>query len=382
MNDKNSTTKLNLTGLNALRGLAAISIVIFHVHGIPNLPLPPQLSFIQNFLGLGVPLFFVISAFSLFLSTRSRVGSDGWLSAYVIRRVMRIAPLFYLVAIFYLFFIPLHFGVYISPMSFLGTISFLFNLMPGQHESMVWAGWTIGVEMLFYLVLPYLLIFVKNTLSATVALIAGLIVSSIFYKFYLNNAYPPGYAYMSFMSSIGVFMYGIFGYFIFTLFSSKPLSHKRLIGSIFLAASLALIALNYTFESKLVNIFGNRSNIWGLFFVSIVVSQCLNPILPISNKLTSHLGKLSFGLYLFHPPIIELLKPFYQYYYGLDIGYLFAFTASALTTLAILIPIAHLASTIVEKRGIDLGERIIRRRMANDNRIEASNLRSAPEPSL
>jgi peptidoglycan/LPS O-acetylase OafA/YrhL len=44
----------------------------------------------------------VISAFSLCVSTTHRVGQSGWVSAFAIRRFMRIAPLFYLMALFYL----------------------------------------------------------------------------------------------------------------------------------------------------------------------------------------------------------------------------------------------------------------------------------------
>ncbi|MFA1645349.1 MAG: acyltransferase family protein, partial [Enterobacteriaceae bacterium] len=157
-----ASRKPGLEGLNSLRGVAAVLIVIFHVLGIHGLKIPPQFSVVPAYFGLGVPLFFVISAFSLFLSTTSRVGKEGWLSSYAIRRFMRIAPLFYFIAVFYVIYIPLQFDSYISPMSFLGTISLLFNLMPGNHESMVWAGWTIGVEVLFYLIVPYLLVFVRN----------------------------------------------------------------------------------------------------------------------------------------------------------------------------------------------------------------------------
>lgn len=366
------TEKANLIGLNALRGIAAVTIVIFHVHGIPNLTLAPALTFIQRFFGLGVPLFFVISAFSLFLSTSSRVGSEGWLSAYFIRRLMRIAPLFYLVAVFYLFFIPFQFGSYVSTMSFLGTISFLYNLMPGQHESSVWAGWTVGVEMLFYLIVPYLLIFVRNTFLALITLIAGLLISTVFYKYYLSSNYPNGYAYMSFMGSIGIFMYGIFGYFIYQTLKTRIPSTRKLWGRLLLIVGLILFFILAKSEQWLAPIVGNRSNLWGLGFALIVVSQCLNPVAIISNKYTAHLGKLSFGLYLCHPPIVYMLKPIYEKFYASGYGDSVAFLLSAAVTLTILIPVAQVASTFIERKGIALGESLIKRRLTSDYLLEGT----------
>lgn len=86
---------LRLNGLHSLRGWAAILIVIFHTLGIAKLAIPDQFGFINSYFGLGVPLFFTISCFSLFISTSPRVGQDGWLSAYFFRRFFRVAPLFY-----------------------------------------------------------------------------------------------------------------------------------------------------------------------------------------------------------------------------------------------------------------------------------------------
>ena len=35
------------------------------------------------------------------------------------------------------------------------SASFLFNLFPGHMEGFVWASWTIGIEMLFYAIFPF-----------------------------------------------------------------------------------------------------------------------------------------------------------------------------------------------------------------------------------
>ncbi|WP_454876728.1 acyltransferase family protein [Pseudomonas farris] len=355
--------KPGLEGLNSLRGIAAVLIVIFHVLGIHGLKIPPQLSFVPAYFGLGVPLFFVISAFSLFLSTTSRVGKEGWLSSYAIRRFMRIAPLFYFVATFYLIYIPLQFGSYIAPMSYFGTISLLFNLMPGQHESMVWAGWTIGVEVLFYILVPYLLIFVKNIYVSMVAVLAAIALSTVFYKFYLGASYPAGYAYMSFMGSIGVFFFGVFGFFLYSVLKGRE--HVRVIGYILLFLALLLTWGVVEKEQTLVSIIGNRSNLWALVFVMLVVSQCLAPVFAITNPLFSYLGRLSFGLYLCHPPLVYVLKPVYGYFYQY-LGDGFAFVCSATVTLLILVPIAKLMNILIEEPGIRLGEKLISRKVGKD----------------
>jgi len=69
-----------LPGLHSLRGIAALMIVFFHVAGIPPLELPKGWTFINNYFGMGVPMFFVISAFSLFLSTYKKLGNPEKLS--------------------------------------------------------------------------------------------------------------------------------------------------------------------------------------------------------------------------------------------------------------------------------------------------------------
>lgn len=358
-----ASRKPGLEGLNSLRGVAAVLIVIFHVLGIHGLKIPPQFSVVPAYFGLGVPLFFVISAFSLFLSTTSRVGKEGWLSSYAIRRFMRIAPLFYFIAVFYVIYIPLQFDSYISPMSFLGTISLLFNLMPGNHESMVWAGWTIGVEVLFYLIVPYLLVFVRNLYVSVVVAVGAVSISVVFYKFYSTPAYPAGYAYMSFMGSVGVFILGIVGYFLYTELKNKV--NPRFVGNTLLAVALILATLIISNEQTLVTIVGNRSNVWSLVFALLVVSQCLAPLFPITNPFFSYLGRLSFGLYLCHPPIVYMLKPVYLYFYSLFNEGL-AFVLAVAITLLILVPIARLMNFLIEEPGIRLGERLINKKMAKD----------------
>src|SRR4029077_12362296 len=54
-----------LEGLDSLRAYAASSIIVFHMVWVAHVELPRGLIFARNYFGFGVPLFFVVSAFSL-----------------------------------------------------------------------------------------------------------------------------------------------------------------------------------------------------------------------------------------------------------------------------------------------------------------------------
>ncbi|MBC7284272.1 acyltransferase family protein [Hoeflea sp.] len=80
--------------LHALRGLAAVAVVFYHVKSI-GLVDTGSLK-IVHFLGSGVQLFFILSGFSLALFNFERVDKIGWLRGYALRRMGRILPLWWL----------------------------------------------------------------------------------------------------------------------------------------------------------------------------------------------------------------------------------------------------------------------------------------------
>jgi peptidoglycan/LPS O-acetylase OafA/YrhL len=90
-----------LPGIHGLRAIAAIGVVFFHVAYLPAftkpafITLPPIFDHIVPILGNCVPLFFVISAFSLTYAHDKSVGRDGWIGPYLIKRIFRIGPLFW-----------------------------------------------------------------------------------------------------------------------------------------------------------------------------------------------------------------------------------------------------------------------------------------------
>jgi peptidoglycan/LPS O-acetylase OafA/YrhL len=128
-----------LPGIHGLRCVAALTVLIFHL--VPNLPaLPPSLTFTKNYFGAGVHLFFVLSAFSLMYSTTRRIGREGWIEDYLVKRYFRIAPLFYAMMLFFLLFNYFFWGAKPELFVILFNVTFLYNPIklnrssgPGGH---------------------------------------------------------------------------------------------------------------------------------------------------------------------------------------------------------------------------------------------------------
>jgi len=344
-----------------LRGIAALMIVFFHVVGIPQLELPPALMFIKNYFGMGVPLFFVISAFSLFLSTSTKVGNDGWVQTYFIKRFFRVAPLFYMMLIVYIAFYYYALQITYSWSEIFLNVSFLYNLFPGKHESMVWAGWTIGVEMLFYLVLPYFLMNIRSVPRALAFSLGCMVLSAIARGMYEELELPSSYPYMNLLSQLGVFSAGIPAYFIYMKYREHE--HVKYIGLVMLISFVILTTWAALDWARVIAVFGYRITFWAYLFGLLVLSQLFYPFVLISNKFFAFLGEISFSLYLLHPLLIYALRPVYQaiYGYGLYTGY--AYLLCVTITLLLLIPVAYIVYKVVETRSIRAGNWVISKRL-------------------
>ena len=83
--------------VDSLRGLAAIYVVVYHMVLLPepNLLVPHWAQALAHHGGTAVRLFFVISAFSLCHTMKGHSGERGEIRNFYIRRLFRIAPLFY-----------------------------------------------------------------------------------------------------------------------------------------------------------------------------------------------------------------------------------------------------------------------------------------------
>ena len=92
--------------VDALRGLAAVYVVIYHTVYVPRpaLDVPHWAYLVVTGGHSAVTLFFIVSAFSLCYTMKSRAAAPGAFLNFYVRRFFRIAPLYYVMISLYAFY--------------------------------------------------------------------------------------------------------------------------------------------------------------------------------------------------------------------------------------------------------------------------------------
>ncbi len=356
-----------LPGIHALRAVAALTILLFHLRYLVDIVPPPALqSTIGGHFFTGVILFFVLSAFSLAFSTTPTMARQTWVRDYAIKRFFRIAPLFYCMMPIYALLFSVKGWAQPDLATWIMNISFLFNLLPGQHEGIVWASWTIGVEVLFYAVFPLFLLISNRRAAMSLVLVGGIAIS-IAARTLLDRAGLAGdYGKFAFVSSLGVFLTGFVSYKIYKL------ARRHLLAGIWqarwvklacaTASGLCLIALFAPFGFTAWGVGRPDLMVWSLMFGAIAIWQALFPSRWFANTTLQWLGERSYGIYLLHPLVIGILAPRLKaLYIALQpvMGNWAFFVAGGLT-MVLVIALAQMAYVAVERPGMQLGKRLIK----------------------
>lgn len=101
----------------------------------------------------GVQTFFTVSAATLMIASARRKDLD--ILPFAIRRVARIAPLYFVGMVFYLM-TPVMLDQRHHPGGILLNIFFVHGFVPSFQNNIVPGGWSIGCEMAFYALFPLL----------------------------------------------------------------------------------------------------------------------------------------------------------------------------------------------------------------------------------
>lgn len=304
-----------LKGLDTLRALAATIVVIDHVeiikkdNGIHNFIDNPTLIYPDGH--LSVILFFVISGFLItYLLLAEQEKSSGInLKNFYMRRILRIWPLYYLV----LFLSYIIFNPDYSLMRILLSLFIFPNVAYALKETWDISPqiWSIGVEEQFYIIWPLLFIFISKRKKA-LYYIVGLISFFTLLPFGLKFINFMFFKSEDFYNIISRFFYGTkfnclgIGTFIgFLFFRNKEYINKILFKYNLLTLVLTILPFVlwfFQFRTDHLN-----DEIYAMLFAFSIYNIVQHPKIHIDNPITRFLGKISYGIYLYHWIIVIVL---------------------------------------------------------------------------
>jgi len=326
--------------VDSLRGVAVIMVVVFHssqhVFG-----LGPFVYFVLEFLKYGVQLFFLLSAFTLCLSMTER--HDGPLNFYI-RRFFRIAPLYYFAILFYWLIGWAHWPLE----SYFYNVLFIHGLIPSANNGIVPGGWSIGTEMLFYLVFPLIFTFYgrigERKLYYAIP-ISGLLITSIcIYVLKLNQGHLAQFWYYNIINQFPIFLLG----------ASLFFSRINVSNAYSLLAWILLSCFAIILPKFLKNDITFCNFLAGLSFVFLFM--LFKNIRILNNRIISRIGQLSFSIYIFHFVFLSLVANIIN---KVIIHPRIAFIVCSILVLSATIAVAYLSELYIEKPGRNLGKSII-----------------------
>lgn len=310
-------TRERLDYIDAMRGFAILGVVLTHAASKAGLSGPLGILMAQG--GYGVQLFFVVSAFTIVMTIyRSRSREARPIRNFYIRRLMRIVPVYWLGIVLY----TAVYGVFAShgwresPGSGLDYIAnaLLMNVfIPNAMSSVVPGGWSISVEVMFYLTVPLWLVYVKDVRSAFIFTIAAAVIGQVL-TVGLSQTFevaPPTlakeYWYRGYLSQLSCFGLGMVLYFMTRHRSSALRWHSALwlAGGVVVLAATLMLKMNFP-GLTIFHI------LYAVGFTLIGLALHIHPWKTLVNAGTVWLGRISYSLYLIHFLALDLLNTLVQ----------------------------------------------------------------------
>ena len=319
--------------IQGLRAVAVVLVILFHFN-------PAWLP--GGF--VGVDVFLVISGYlmaGVLLERKGRLeyGLAGTIRQFYVSRFKRIAPAYFamlaLVSIFAaVLFLPQDFDVYKKSLNqaawFNSNHHFAVSgdyFAPASHEQPLLHTWSLAVEIQFYLLAPLLFLLVPTrALPWLLAILLIGLTAVAEYRLRILNIHQE--TYYSLYSRLPAFFAGA----LVALWLRMPRGGKPLLGSLGLVLVLASAAVQ-----PLLGPFPGMLALLPVAGAALVLMR--PPQVPakqiLANKPMVWVGERSYSLYLWHWPVLSLLR----YYTGsevLDIPHslLFIVLTLLLTTLS------------------------------------------------
>lgn len=348
--------------IDSLRGIAILMVLMLHVgqQGADYYYFP---SILQKCIlngRLGVQLFFMVSAFTLMLSYNNRKQTTDINKNFFIRRVFRIAPMYYLAILYFTFqniIGPDYFQTHqlsgsLDLGQLISNIFFIHGIHPHWINSYVPGGWSITVEMTFYLSLPFICSKIKDINGSIYLLIGSLLFASLIKVLFKDDSFEMHqFLFMYFPNQLPVFALGIVASFIYKDGTSSMQSRTFLI--------LTATAFIYSYITFPYHLF------YSLFFFLLLITLSKKPYRLAVNRVTVYLGKISYSIYLVHFALLFWMARWNIHTFITPVNFTTALLDFFLRYLLLLLPailISHFTYHYIEFYFQKKGQQLIHRR--------------------
>jgi peptidoglycan/LPS O-acetylase OafA/YrhL len=330
--------------LNGVRFIAAFSVLIHHTEQIKYLMgLQNNYGnfFIKNMGKLGVGLFFVLSGFLityLLLSEKQRRGDISTKDFYI-RRILRIWPLYFIIVILGFFVFPA-IPIFNEPLrdqyyfdeDFFKRLPFFLLFLPNlgfvfyRSPYLCAQTWSVGVEEQFYAIWPWI-IKSKNPIKTFIKLLLiflTILGISWLYVFKISDLSLETKTKIKeglelFFSQFRILTMVIGGGGAYLIFEKK----EKILKIIFRKDVQIIVYLMLILMlSTGLHVPGFNMEFYGIFFCFFIlnVSQNPNSLIYLEQKIIHYLGKISYGVYIYHPAVIVFCVNSIHYFLGKNLS--------------------------------------------------------------
>ena len=358
-----------------MRFIAALFVIIGHCQHImldPPLNILTYSPWADKLAGFGVDFFFVLSGFliSFFLLKELQVRRSINIRKFYFRRVLRLWPLYFVTGVLGLLTAGPILGSLgmsaraASPPEMISNFAYLFCFainfqtllgdMNDYSSAIVGHFWSLAVEEQFYLIwAPLLLIFRKKVwliilLMCVLGYATTIHQPAIFSKWFVENAaLSPVY-----FTSNRFFHFGL-GALIALLVERKQLLSLPFFVSVTLQLAFILPVAAYLFGHHFYQMAPERIVNGFISSGLILMAITKHSIFPFEVKCLKYLGKISFGIYVFHMLSIRLSFKVLSDL-GIEPGGLIFQTIFPLGSTVFAVLLASISYEVLEKRFLAL----------------------------
>lgn len=231
-------------------------------------------------------------------------------------------------------------------------------------KPIVGAGWTIGVLVLFYLLIPILIKFIRKLSVSLIVFVISFFIAT-YYQYYIYVELGIGWfdSYTSIITQFPFLMMGIVSYFIIKKFLiHQELLEKRrtkIIGVALILFGIFLISYMFTQFKPTNLLFSENIFTFSLYYIDGIAFSCilmgfiLYPWKGLVNRISKFIGNRSYGIYLLHPLILFTQNPrVYRFIYDYISDVNLAFFLSLIFTLSVVFILSTLTYYFIEKPAI------------------------------